>query len=72
MRDNGNSTVQTIKDTEKHAHTQNNLNKNGCGEDEIGTLDETILTNTQLKITCEGITKTSGNGEIGRLIAAKI
>ena len=36
------------------------------------TSDEAILTNIQLKITNEGILKTSGNGELQKIIAAKI
>ena len=39
---------------------------------EIKTSDEAILTNTQLKITNEAILKTSGNGELQKIIAAKI
>lgn len=47
-------------------------NKNGCDDDKMKTSDEAILTNTQLKITNEGILKTSGNAELQKIIAAKI
>ena len=58
-----------------HAHTRNDFFRTVMKIvflDKIETSDEAISTNTQLKITNEGILKTSGNAEMRKIIAAKI